>query len=67
MSLRQACILFCISTSVFYYQIKRKNDDEIIDQLSALAESHRIWGFWMMYHRLRKLQHIWNHKRLYLV
>jgi putative transposase len=67
MSLRQACILFCISTSVFYYQAKRKADDEIIDQLSSLAESHRTWGFWMMYHRLRKLQHIWNHKRVYRV
>ena len=67
MSLRQACILFSISTSLFYYQTKRKADDEIIDQLSSLAESHRTWGFWMMYHRLRKLEYIWNHKRVYRV
>ena len=67
MSLQQACILFSISTSVFYYQTKRKADDEIIDQLSSLAESHQTWGFWMMYHRLRKLQYIWNHKRVYRV
>lgn len=52
---------------MFYYQAKRKDDAEIIDQLSALAEAHRSWGFWMMYHRLRKLQYLWNHKRVYRV
>jgi putative transposase len=30
---------------MFYYQAKRKNDDEIIGQLSNLAELHRTWGF----------------------
>lgn len=67
MSLRQACILFCISTSVFYYQAKRKDDSEIIEQLSAMADLHKRWGFWMMYHRLRKLDYMWNHKRVYRV
>jgi putative transposase len=67
MSLRQACLLFCISTSVFYYQAKRKDDEEIISQLSNLAELHLTWGFWMMYHRLRKLRYLWNHKRVYRV
>jgi putative transposase len=67
MSLRQACILFCISTSLFYYQAKRKNDDEIIGQLSNLVELHRPWGFWMMYYRLCKLRYLWNHERVYRV
>ena len=67
MSLRQAGILFWISTSVFYYQEKRKNDDEIIGQLSNHTELNRTWGFWMMYHRLRKLRYLWNHKRVYRV
>jgi putative transposase len=60
-------VLFSISTSVFYYQAKRKDDSEVIEQLSALAELHQQWGFWMMYHRLRKLQYHWNHKRVYRV
>lgn len=35
MSLRQACPLFSMSTSVFYYQAKRKEEDFlIIDQLT---------------------------------
>lgn len=60
-------MLFGISTSVFYYQGKRKDDSEVIDQLSALAEAHQQWGFWMMYHRLRKMNFRWNHKRVYRV
>lgn len=67
MSLRQACVLFCISTSVFYYRAKRKDDSEVIEQLSILADLHQQWGFWMMYHRLRKLQYQWNHKRVYRI
>jgi putative transposase len=67
MSLRQACVLFCISTSVFYYRAKRKDDSEVIEQLSILAELHQQWGFWMMYHRLRKLRYQWNHKRVYRI
>jgi putative transposase len=66
MSLRQACILFCISTSVYYYVPKRKDEDYVIMQeLSALAELHKTWGFWLMFHRLRKLNYKWNHKRVY--
>ena len=67
LSLRQACVLFSISTSVYYYKIKRKDDSEIIEQLSALSEVHQQWGFWMMYHRLRKMHYRWNHKRVYRV
>ena len=67
MSLRQACYVFGISTSVFYYQAKRKDDTELIGELSKLADVHRSWGFWLMYHRLRKLQFRWNHKRVYRV
>src|SRR5690606_24766951 len=37
MSLRQACAVFNISTSVFYYRAKRKDDTEVIEQLSKLA------------------------------
>ncbi len=64
MSLRQACYVFGLSTSVFYYQAKRKDDTAVIRELSKLADVHRSWGFWLMYHRLRKLQFRWNHKRV---
>ena len=64
---RQACVLFGISTSVYYYQVKRKDDTEVIEQLSALADMHPQWGFWMMYHRLRMMRFRWNHKRVYRI
>src|SRR5690606_37645255 len=67
LSLRQACMLFCISTSVYYYRAKRRDDSEVIEQLSVLADLHRTWGFRMMYHRLRKLNYMWNHKRVYRI
>ncbi|GGC50532.1 transposase [Parapedobacter defluvii] len=67
LSLRQACMLFCISTSVYYYRAKRSDDSEVIEQLSVLADLHRTWGFRMMYHRLRKLNYMWNHKRVYRI
>ncbi|AEW87308.1 IS3 family transposase [Flavobacterium columnare] len=68
MSFRQACKLFCISTSVFYYKSKRKNCDlKISEELLKLAESHRTWVFWMMYNRLRNLDYLWNHKRVYRI
>lgn len=44
-SVRQACMLFCISTSVYYYQVKRKDEDYVImEQLSILADLHKTWG-----------------------
>lgn len=67
-SIRQACVLFSISTSVFYYQAKRKDEDHhIIEQLSNLADLNKTWGFWMMFHRLRKMEFKWNHKRVYRI
>lgn len=68
MSLRQACILFCLSTSVYYYQPKEKPEDEkISSQLGHLARRHPRWGFWMMFHYLRLNDYWWNHKRVYRV
>lgn len=35
MSFRQACLLFSLSSSVYYYQAKRKDDTEVITLLSS--------------------------------
>jgi putative transposase len=67
MSIRQACVLFAIRQSVYYYQPVPDNDHEIKDKLAELSEVHRRWGFWMMHHHLRGLSHIWNHKRVYRI
>jgi putative transposase len=68
LSLRQACLLFSISTSVFYYESKRKNDDpKIVEELLKIVRVNTSWGFWMSFHRLRQMQFEWNHKRVYRV
>jgi len=66
-SLRQACILLKISSSVYYYKPIIKDDNPIIGLLTRLADEHSRWGFWMMYHHLRNMGHTWNHKRVYRV
>ncbi|GIV29794.1 MAG: transposase [Bacteroidia bacterium] len=39
----------------------------IIEQLTKLIEQHPAIGFWMCYHRLRRMGFPWNHKRVYRV
>jgi putative transposase len=52
---------------VVRYKPKLKNDEPIREQLRQLADLHTRWGFWMMYHRLRALQYMDNHKRIYRI
>lgn len=68
LSIRQACILVGISSSVFYYRPKPKDDEEIIQVLRELADENYRWGFWMMYDHLRTVRgKKWNHKKVYRV
>lgn len=53
--------------SLYKYQPKRSDDQQVRDELASLAGLHSRWGFWMMYHRLRHLNYRWNHKRVYRV
>lgn len=67
LSIRRACQLFNISTSVYYYQPKASTDDDIAFLLRELAICHTQWGFWMMHYHLRNKGHQWNHKRVYRI
>jgi len=68
MSVRQACCLFSISTSVYYYNPKRKDEDSLIsEELLTLIRVNNSWGFWISYHRLKNLGYKWNHKRVYRI
>ena len=64
---RQACRLVSLSRSVNRYEAKRRDDSEVIDALSALAERHPRFGFRKLFIRLRKAGHPWNHKRVWRV
>jgi len=67
LSIRQACSLLKLSTSVYYYKPKEKDDTELIIALKELAETEHRWGFWMMYSYFRNEGKIWNHKRVYRI
>lgn len=64
-SIRQACAAASISRSTFEYKQKSKNDEQIIEQLQQLIEKRPAIGFWQSYHRLRRAEFTWNHKRIY--
>lgn len=66
-SQRQACQAVSLPRSSFAYQAKKKNDEEVIEQLNILTEKHPSIGFWKCYYRLRKKGFLWNHKRVYRV
>lgn len=66
MSINRACKLVNYHRSNYYYRSK-KDDVEIIDVLSSLAEKHSGYGFWKLYKRMRKMDYKWNHKRVYRI
>ena len=68
LSVRQACKIFNLSSSVYRYQAKRSPEDTHYCQVhTTLAERQPTWGFWKMYSRLRLDGHTINHKRLYRI
>jgi putative transposase len=68
MSIHQACGLFGLSMTSYYYTPKQREQNILVeDELRHLADIHTGWGFWMMYYHLRLNNHRWNHKRVYRV
>jgi putative transposase len=39
----------------------------VISALNSLIKHHPRWGFWKSFKALRRLGHLWNHKRVYRV
>lgn len=67
-SVRKACKLIGTYPSVFGYKARRKEDDAPVEAtLKMLAARNSSWGFWKMYHRLRNLGMLVNHKMVYRV
>lgn len=42
-------------------------DEQIAQLLHQTVGEYVAWGFWMVYHFLRRKGHTWNHKRVYRV
>jgi putative transposase len=68
LSQRQACKVIRLPRSSYAYTKAAKPIDHLImEQLSALVDRHPSIGFWKCYHRLRRADYHWNHKRVYRV
>lgn len=66
-SLRQACAWLGVNRSLLGYASIRLPDDELKDLLQRLGETHRRWGFGLMFSWLRNNGYEWNHKKVYRV
>lgn len=66
LSERRSCKLIGISRRTYRYE-SVKNDLEVIEALSRESELHPGYGFWKLYHCLRRKGCLWNHKRVYRV
>jgi hypothetical protein len=64
---RQACNAVRISSSTQRYKKKKGKDEPLIMLLQDLVEMYPAIGFWQCYFRIRRMGHLWNHKRLYSV
>lgn len=67
LSNRRACKLIGISRTTCQYQVKRKDDTELQDALTALTNKHAAIGYWQCCYRLWKKGYTWNHKKIYRV
>lgn len=66
-SIRRACKEVGLSRSTFEYKAVLKNDEPIVEVLTSLTEQIRTIGFWNSFYRIRRMNHPWNHKRVYRV
>lgn len=66
-SVRQACKAAGVARSTFQYEVKEKDDSQIEEQLQLLVARHPAIGFWQCFYRIRRMGHVWNHKRVYRV
>lgn len=64
---RQACKAVHISSSTQRYKKKNWKDEPLITLLQDLVERYPAIGFWQCYFRIRRMGHLWNHKRVYRV
>lgn len=67
LSIRRACSAIQLSRKAYYYQSVKDSDDQVIQALNRFADKHPGYGFWKLFHVLRRAGYTWNHKRVYRV
>jgi putative transposase len=66
-SLRKACEVSLLSTSVWYYKAHRREDLPLRIRIRNIAETRVRYGLWRVYILLRREGWSDNHKRVYRI
>lgn len=70
-SIRQSCAVLGLRRQTYYQRKQGHRPEEldayIADLLHQLTSRFVAWGFWMIFHYLRRQGHPWNHKRVYRI
>lgn len=70
-SIRKSCRVLGFRRQSYYRRKAGHRPEEVDAQIAALlhetTERFVSWGFWMIFHYLRKQGHPWNHKRVYRI
>jgi putative transposase len=68
-SIKVACQAFQVSETCYWYQPRRKAENDVIaGWLIRLTENRRGWGFGLCFLYLRNVKgYLWNHKRVYRI
>lgn len=70
-SARRGCVVLGLRRQTYYRRKQGHRPEEKDVEIAALL--HRVtkrfvaWGFWMVFHYLRRQGHPWNHKRVYRI
>jgi putative transposase len=67
LSERQACRMLTLSRSVFRYQRRKLDDEEIAQELLEVAGRKPRWGYGKMADYLKSQGHPWNRKRIHRI
>ena len=70
-STRRCCRVLGFRRQTYYSRKKghrpEEEDDRIADLLHQTTKRFIAWGFWLVFHFIRRQGHTWNHKRVYRV
>lgn len=70
-SVRQSCSILGFRRQTYYRRKQGHRPEEldryIADLLHEVTTRFVAWGFWMIFHYLRRQGHPWNHKRIYRI
>lgn len=70
-SIRRRSQVLGVRRQTYHARKKGHRPEEVDEQIAQLLHQtvgeYVAWGFWMVYHYLRRKGHTWNHKRVYRV